>query len=121
MTWIRRTFGRPYAHRNEPDQLIWLRIDECIKGDGTGAYLDLRAIETEDLKWLTSSLRVRSYGKTYGRAFRKIAQMIADYVHAHAVDHLAALVDPPPTKPVKITGKTSRDRAMEKIKRKYQL
>jgi len=119
MMWIRRTIGKPHSRRTEPEQQIWHRIAESFEGDDEGAFLNLHSADKDCLEWLAHVLRIRGYGKTYGRAFRKLATEILEFLNAHAVDRLAAVVDPPKPKEVKITGKTARDRAAEKIKRKY--
>ena len=64
---------------------------------------------------------MKGQGKTYGRAFRKIAKKIADYLGSSVIDQLGNLVKTQKPKPVKLVGKTSRDRAMDTIKRKYKL
>jgi len=80
-----------------------------------GSYIDTREADPVLMEWFIRQLVLKSAGKTYGRAFRRIAKEIAEAMGASVVDRLAELVrEVKKPRPVKL-GKTHRDKAIDRI------
>ena len=119
--WLRQAFDRPYSHDNAADARQWGRIDDRIGSDMHGSYIDVSKAEPDLLGWFMTQLVLKSMGKTYGPAFRRIAREVAAAAGASAVDRLADLVREQDIKRVKF-GKTRRDKAIDNLtKRKREL
>lgn len=113
--WLRQAFGRPFSFDEEGDAHQWSRIDDRLQADEHGAYLELSKADPSLLEWFIRQLIVKGWGRTYGRAFRRIATQIAEHEGASAIDRLSELVREQQIKPVKLGRRSPRERAVDKI------
>lgn len=114
--WLRQAFGRPFSFDEEEDALQWSRIDDRLQADKHGDYIELAQTEPSLLEWFIRQLIVKGWGRTYRRAFRRIATQIAEHEGASAIDRLSELVrEQQAPKPVKLGRKSPRERAVDKI------
>ncbi|HET6496116.1 MAG TPA: hypothetical protein VFH61_12220 [Thermoleophilia bacterium] len=104
LMWMRRDFKR------DP---VWKKIEPLISREGALISFDLRHGDKAALNRFAVALIMRKGGQTYSRAYGRIAREVAAFLGQSVVDQLAALVNPPEPKVVKM-GKTPRERALEK-------
>ena len=108
LMWLRRDFKHP--RRRE----IWTRhIEPLISTDESKILLNLRHGDKSGLAAFALMLPMLARGQTYAAAYRRVAQEIAEFLGQSVVDQLAALVDPPKPKTVKMP-KTVREKALKK-------
>lgn len=108
LLWLRRDFR--HMKRRE----MWVRyIEPLIEHDGEQILLNLRHGDKSGLAAFALLLPILARGQTYGRPYRTLAQEVAEFLGQSVVDQLAALVDPPKPRTVKM-GNTARERALKK-------
>lgn len=123
MQGLRQAFDRPFSHEDAAGIRQWGRINERIDSDMHGSYIDIDVArdDPELLVWFISQLVIKGWGKTYGKAFRRIARDVETAMGASIIDKLGDLVrEYQKPKPVKLGRKDPRAKALDRIaKRKH--